>query len=128
MPPRPRKTPPQPDLAKAVAENIAQAEAEPGKFTVPFTFRGHEFRIDLLTVQFGRAQFGLRVASNESLSILDRVNAAIDVLESAIGQEQLRAAMELAPRLFDDEPTMREFWTAFIEAIHGASPGESSAS
>lgn len=119
---------PQPDVTKPPADNIAQAEAAPHEFTVPFSFRDHEFLIDLLTVQFGRAQFSLRVASNESLPILARVNAAIDVLESAIGQEQLRVAVELAPGLFDVEAVMAEFWGAFLQAIHGATPGESSAS
>lgn len=119
-PRRPQSSP------KPVAENSVDAEARQG--VIPFTWRGLTIRIDVSAIEYGRGAFALRRVSNEALPIMTRVNAALDVFEAAIGQDQLAAVVEIEPHLFDDEETMASFWGAFTEALHGGDPGESSAS
>jgi hypothetical protein len=113
---------------KKIAENPLQAEAAPDEFAVAFEWRGHAFVVDTKAVQYGRAAFALRVATNESQALLTRVNAMLDVYEAAIGQDQLAIAVELEPRLFDDPEAAMSFWQAMTAAVHGGEPGESSAS
>ncbi|RSM73451.1 hypothetical protein DMH04_41300 [Kibdelosporangium aridum] len=111
---------------KPVAENAVEAEARNG--VLPFTWRGIEILVDPVAIEYGRGAFALRRVGNEALPIMTRVNAALDVFEAAIGQDQLAAVVDVAPRLFDDTETLQSFWGAFTEALHGAEPGESSAS
>jgi hypothetical protein len=112
--------------AKRVAANATDAVATGTK--LPMAWQGELFTIDLHEIQFGRSAYAMRQVGNENLPILGRVHAMIDVVECAIGQEQLARIVELTPRLFDDHDTMMAFWSAFNMAVHGASPGESSAS
>lgn len=123
---RKRTKPPGPDLAKAVTLNPAEAEAMDRN--IAFEWRGIPFVVDITAVKFGKAAFAIRVVANESLNLMTRIDAAVSVLEAAIGQEQLMKAMEAEPTFFDDMDVMRSFWDAYMKAVHGAASGESLAS
>lgn len=123
---RPRKSRSTPDLTRPIASNAVEAEAN--GLNLAFEWRDVHFVVDVLAVRFGKAAFSLRVVGNESLPLMTRMNAAIEVLESAVGQEQLMKALEVAPDFFDDIDTMKSFWDAYTTAVHGAPSGESQAS
>lgn len=123
---RKKPAPRQPDLSKPIVRTAAEAEAV--NANIAFEWRGAHFVIDIVNVQFGRAQFAIRVMGNESLPLMTRMDAMLDVMEAALGQEQLRVALELAPDVFDNEATMKSFWEAYTKAAHGAASGESQAS
>lgn len=120
------KPKPVPNLDRPIAGSVLEAEAQGGN--IAFEWRGIAFVVDITAVKFGKAAFSLRVVSNESLNVMTRMDAAVAVLESAVGQEQLMQALEIAPDFFDDVDTMRSFFDAYTTAVHGASSGESRAS
>lgn len=109
-----------------IAENLVDAEATGAHVTMEW--RGHTFLIDLQQIRFGRAAFAFRQVDNESLPLMSRVTALVDMVEAAFGPEQTAAIVELAPNLFDDHDTYASFWQTFTQAVTGAMPGESSAS
>ncbi|ALG06852.1 hypothetical protein [Kibdelosporangium phytohabitans] len=123
---RKKRRGPRPDLKAPLGENQVEAEARQG--VIAFTWRGVEILVDVTAIEYGRGAFALRLVDNENLPIMTRVNAALDIFEAAIGQEQLAAVVAVAPRLFDDVETLTSFWGEFNKALHGAEPGESSAS
>lgn len=116
----------QPDLSKPIAQNLTEAEAL--DLNVAFRWRGVDFVVDLSNIQHGRGWFAIRVMSNDNLPLPTRMNAMLDALESAVGQEQLIKAQEVAPDLFDNEQTAKSFWETFTKAVEGMTPGESKAS
>lgn len=111
---------------KKLADNPTEAQATGAH--IVFTWRDIPFVIDPSQVKYGKAAFSLRVVNNESLDIMTRIDAAMGVLEAALGQEQLRLALEAEPDFFDDINVMAEFWDAYTQAAHGAKSGESRAS
>jgi hypothetical protein len=120
MPPRTRTT------KKTVTRNALEAEATAG--LIVFTWRGVDIVADPSKMEFGRAAFALRRVGNNDIPLMTRVNALVDIVEAALGQEQLAAIVEAVPRFFDDIPTMTEFWDVFQAAMTGGTTGESSAS
>lgn len=122
----PRKPRSTPDLSRPIAANPVEAEANGLNMT--FEWRGIHFVVDIQAVKFGKAAFSLRIVGNDVLPLMTRMNAAIEVLESAIGQEQLMKALDVEPDFFDDIDTMKSFWDAYTTAVHGAPSGESQAS
>lgn len=113
----------QPQLDLPLSEN--PAEAETGNVNIVFTWAGLQIILDPTTFQMGGWAYAIRRISNERLSTYDRVNAAIDLFENTIGEEQLSQIVNLNPDLFDNEAKLASFWTALIKAVHGAEPGES---
>lgn len=117
-----KKTPKTPRLDLPLTQNPAEAEA--GVANIYFEWRGVEIAIDPTTVQFGAWAFAIRRVTNLNLPLLDRINAAIDVFEATIGQEQLTGLLAVCPDLFDNTVALTEFWEGFITAVNGATPGE----
>lgn len=124
--PKKSKDRPRPDLSRPVTTDPVEAEAR--DFNIVFRWRDLDFVVDPLAVKFGQAAFNLRVAGNEKLNGMTRMDAAVATLEAAIGQEQLIRVQEVAPDFWDNIDTMRSFWDAYTLAMHGAASGESQAS
>jgi hypothetical protein len=115
-----------PDLTRPVAENALQAEATGAN--VAFQWEGTTFVVDLANLQFDKAMFALRVASNDALPVATRMNLMIDVFEVTLGADQLATLYEAAPDMFSNSERQQSFWIAFTQAVTGAAPGESQAS
>jgi hypothetical protein len=114
-----------PKLDRPLTDNPAEAEVDTNIY---FEWRGLPLVVDITAVKFGAWSYAMRRVQNENLLILDRINAAIDIFEATIGEEQLAAVAAHTPNLFDDSDTLSSFWEAFIVAVKGVKPGESSAS
>lgn len=116
-------------MAKAKSKEVTvnPAEAEAG-LSVYFSWQGLDFIVDPGEIQFGRWAYATRRVSNEKLLLVDRVNAAIDIFEAVMGEDQVATLAAACPNLFDDGGLLDSFWDAFIKATQGVSPGESSAS
>lgn len=103
-------------------------EAESADFNLYFEWRGLKFTIDPSKMTMGRWTYALRRVNNPALTNLDRISAAIDCWEATLGEAQVAALSAAYPYIFDDEELIESFWDAFISTVHGAKPGESSAS
>jgi len=121
-----KSTGPVPDLSRALAPNALAAEAQGRNIT--FVWRDIEFVVDLQAVKFGKAAFSIRVVNNDTLNVMVRMDAAMAVLEAAVGQEQLMQALAVEPNFFDDIEVIHSFWDAYTTAVYGAASGESQAS
>lgn len=117
--PRPRKK---------VAENPLQAEAKPDEFDVSFRWRGETFTFDVRNIRTGFATYKMRTVLDESASVFNRANAAVDAFEAIIGKDLLARMVDVEPGLFDDIEAMTSVFEALNQAAHGGSSGESSAS
>lgn len=114
--------------AKQPTTNALQAEAQPDKFDVTATWRGHEIAISLVGISYGRIAYAARTAANEKQPMFNRVNAMIDVFEGLLGEEQAAEIIQAEPAMLDDPAVMTEFWEVLNKAITGAKPGELRAS
>lgn len=117
-----------PRKAKQPTTNALQAEAQPDKYDVVATWRGHEFTVNLSGISWGRIAYAARIAGKEARPIFDRVNAGIDLLETLLGEEQADEIIGAEPTMLDDPAVMTEFWEVLIKAMTGAASGESKAS
>lgn len=117
-----------PRKAKQPTTNALQAEAQPDKYDIVATWRGHEFTVNLRSISWGRIAYGARFVANEKRPMFDRANAAIDLFETLLGEKQADEIIAAEPTILDDPAAMTEFWDALISAIAGAQPGESKAS
>jgi hypothetical protein len=126
MPTAKPRTAPRP--RKKVAENPLQAEAKPDELDVAFQWRGQAFTFDPRNTKSGFATYKMRVVLDESASVWNRANAAVDAFEAILGKDLVARMIEVEPTLFDDVEVMTSVFEALNQAAHGGSSGESSAS
>lgn len=106
----------------------SRIEAESVDYNLYFHWQGLDFVIDPSSMGMGRWTYALRRVNNMTLPPLDRISAAIDCWEATLGEAQVATLAAAYPAIFDDERLIESFWDAFIATVHGAKPGESSAS
>lgn len=111
---------------KKITTSVPEAEATGAN--IYFEWESIPLVIDLTKVQFGRWTYALRRVGNTRLSTYDRFQAAFDVFEAALGEDQVAMVADQHPDLFDNMEKLESFWDTFVKASHSVSPGESSAS
>lgn len=106
----------------AVTHNATEAEATGAKLL--FEWNEDTYEIDVANLSLGQWTWAHRKVSNENLSVPDRLNALIDMLEAALGQEQTAKLLNKSVAILEDYKVQLLFWTELIRVAQGVTPGE----
>lgn len=99
-------------------------EAEATGLKLQFDWNGDSYLVDVASLSLGQWTWAHRRVSDESLTLPERLNALIDMIEAALGKEQTGKLLNKSVAILEDSDTQAAFWAALISVTQGVTPGE----